>query len=418
MEKRRVIGLVLSFVLVFTTVFAGAGSVSAGTTYNRGLPADKELRIKASQGTTLKAKYLQYSTSQKPDRVLFLAENYKNRWYIPVVAQETGKLYLDASVPGDSESPMVVKVYKSRDDMLNDENWVDYAKINVKKIVKGIGGLDVKKGETYYIGYETYDAGEDAEIVSCMAGVRVCAYIYSYSSNRTIPVGNTLLSSGKKGDGASAIWYKIKPSKTGVISVILTKPNGGDYNWGTVRLYNAKKKALSDPVDFDASYDRYKVYFGVKKNTTYYLKVTEPGAAYNFKGMFAYGIKFTQTARIDRAIGTKAKAKKLVRKANATNTLFVASTSKSTDWYKFYVSSKRTTKISLNTSGIKSGNVYVTLYRGAKKIDDTIKIKAGDSESIKVEYGSTAGKANSGWYYVKVVKGTKASGKYSIRYVK
>ena len=107
------------------------------------------------------------------------------------------------------------------------------------------------------------------------------------------------------------------------------------------------------------------------------------------------------------------------RRADATNTLFVASTSTNTDWYKIYVSSKRTTQFSINTSGIKTGTIFVSVYRGSKKIGSTIEIKPySNGGTYSITYGTTYGKANSGTYYIKVVKGTKANGKYSIRYVK
>lgn len=107
------------------------------------------------------------------------------------------------------------------------------------------------------------------------------------------------------------------------------------------------------------------------------------------------------------------------RGADATNTLFVASTSNNTDWYKIYVSSKRTTKFSINTSGIKSGTVFVSVYRGSTKIGKTLEFNTScPAGTCTITYGTTKGKANAGTYYIKVVKGTKASGKYSIRYVK
>lgn len=123
------------------------------------------------------------------------------------------------------------------------------------------------------------------------------------------------------------------------------------------------------------------------------------------------------TTRTERAIGYKSSAKKLYRGANYTDTLFVASTSNNTDWYKIYVSSKRKTVVNISTKGIKSGTIYVTAYRGTKKLGSVTIKDYEDLNKLELIYGTTYGKANSGTYYIKVVKGTKASGKYSIRYV-
>jgi len=185
---------------------------------------------------------------------------------------------------------------------------------------------------------------------------------------------------------------------------------------GYVTLLNSDKKVLSEEVYYSSKNSGSRVYFGVKKGVTYYLKVTGcyGNAEYNYK----YGIQYSMTSRTDRAIGTKSSAKTLKRKADATNTLFVASRSNSTDWYKFNVSSKRATRISIDTSGIKSGSLTITIYKGSTKIGaDTIPASY-KGQTYDITYGTTYGKANSGTYYVKVVKGTKASGKYSIRYVK
>jgi hypothetical protein len=158
-------------------------------------------------------------------------------------------------------------------------------------------------------------------------------------------------------------------------------------------------------------------YFGVKKGKTYYLKVENAYGTYAENRLF--GIKYSIENAKTRTLSSKKKAKVLKRKADATKTLFIASTGTETDWYKIKVTSKRKTQIKVNTSKMKSGNLKITIYKGSKKIGDTKTITNAKSNGKTYTIKNTSsGKLTSGTYYIKVVKSTKASGRYTIRYVK
>jgi hypothetical protein len=209
----------------------------------------------------------------------------------------------------------------------------------------------------------------------------------------------------------SVIYYKVKPTRTGVMTVTL---EDFDSNWGVsadVKLLNSKKQALSNYVWYDQDSTSNRVKFGVKKNTTYYLKVTEAIGGDN--GLYA--IKYSVASATDKSLGSKSKAKTLKRKGSMQYSLFVASRSTSTDWYKIKVTSKRQTRIKVDCSGIKSGTVKVSVYCGSKYIG-SYTMSARESTPLYITNG-TPGKAKAGTYYIKVVKSSKASGKYGIKYM-
>lgn len=341
---------------------------------------------------------------------------------IPVTPEHTGCLYLDLKVYGNSEDTLgiyVVDSYKADAEgiydieyrMTEQDGQQYYTGWNA---AGGQGGaylyLPATKGETFWLFVEPGEGNK--ELVTMDIRARVFTTL-----SRTVKQGakNWATVSGiNKAGNVNTTWFKVKPTTTGVMSFTL-KEFGMDVSDGNVRLYNADKKALSNTVLYHSTEKGYKAYFGVKKNTTYYVKVTNCGGADT--SYYKYGVKFSVTERTDRALGSKDKAKTLKRKADATNTLFVASTKKSTDWYKFKVSEKRETVIKVDASAIKSGSLYIYVYKGDKEIGNTT-LDAYSTGQYTITYGTTKGKADPGTYYVKVVKGTRASGKYSIRYVK
>ncbi len=123
-------------------------------------------------------------------------------------------------------------------------------------------------------------------------------------------------------------------------------------------------------------------------------------------------------AATDRSLSKKSSAKTLVRKATSTPTLFTANGVTEIEWYKFKVTSKRKTVISVDASEMRGSDqkLTITTYKGSTKID-TNTLYPGQSGKITITYGTTYGKANAGTYYVKVTKTSKLSGKYRIKYV-
>ena len=128
-------------------------------------------------------------------------------------------------------------------------------------------------------------------------------------------------------------------------------------------------------------------------------------------------MKFTNTKATARSNTKKSKAKKLTRKASYISTVMLANNKSGNQWYKFKVTKKRTTKISVDTIRVKSGTVKMTVYCGKKKID-TVTLSNGVRKPYTITYSTTWGKAKRGTYYVKIHKSKKATGQYRIKYVK
>ena len=329
---------------------------------------------------------------------------------VPVVAKTTGIMYVDGGAECENTSHTCkVKVGTTASEVIDGSPKASLY-IDSGEYQEATKGVPVSKGKTYYIGVANdYSSGTMKALVN--------PYVICSLSSRTLSQGTskwTLASGMNQAGSVSTTYFKVVPDRTGTMTVSLNEYSENYSSDGYVALLNKDKKALSDKVYYNSKYNDDRVYFGVKKGNTYYLKVTDCNGFYP---NYVYGIRYSMTSRIDRDLGTKSKAKKLTRKADATNTLFVASTSNSTDWYKISVTSKRKTVVRINTAGIKSGNVYVTVYNGSKKVgSDTISASKKQVD-YTVTYGTTYGKANAGTYYIKLVKGTKASGKYTIRYV-
>ncbi len=277
----------------------------------------------------------------------------------------------------------------------------------------GIGGLDVVKGGTYYIvvrkAYSTYSEHYGT--------LRVRPYVYSYAT-RSLSAGKWMLTSGYKTNyNYSSALYKIKPSKSGYILVTLKQYDSSGTSYGSVTLLNSKKKTVSDKLTYSNGTYPQKVAFGVKKGTTYYLKVTN--CAGDSAHQYKYGIKYKVYAAPIRTNTSKGKAKSLKRKAKYISTAMPATGKSGNHWYKFKVTKKRATRIAIDVRNIKSGTTKVTVYRGKKKVGITQTIGNGGVYTLKVQYSTKyEDKAMKGTYYIKITKSAKANGVHKIKYVK
>lgn len=406
MKKRRLLCVTLSLSLIFTTMFAGAGSAYAA------------LYPEIEEPTTTSTS-IYYSNTAVPDYANYTVEPGGLIRVVPVVATDTGWMYLDVMAgstnEGLSDVYLVDKyVYDATTTYISTPQDVkgEYFTLSAGEAREEACKIFVTAGQTYYVlmksgNYSTVPAQFSIRTKIFTTGTKT---ISANSSKWNVASGiNEAKEYGK------ATWFKLKPTKTGVMRVDL-KQYGYASSYGKIRLYNSSKKAVSETVRYSPSAKN--VYFGVKKGNTYYLKVTDCYGS-SSEG-YAYGVRCKMSSRVDRVLSSKSKARTLKRKADATRTLFVASTAQSADWYKFNVTSKRTTQIKVDTSQMTSGELYISIYKGKKKIGSTQKIDNTYNNSGKyaVTYGTTYGKATKGTYYVKIVKSKTASGSYTVRYVK
>ncbi len=414
MKRRRLLCVALSFSLICIAMFATLGSSYA---------AEKSLYPEVEEAT-ISAKTMTYSNTAAPEYSTYSVPPAGDTgigmiYVVPIKATNTGWMYLDvvAGAANDSYTDVYLAdtyAYDRATGMISLPDGAKYVNglYSAGEKEEDYLKLAVTSGKTYFALIKSADYSKVPAQMSIRAKIYTTGERTAVASTSKWTVVSGLNKSKEYG---KATWFKVKPTKTGVMTVSL-KEYGYSSSYGKIRLYNSSKKAVSETVTYSSSGK--KVYFGVKKGRTYYLKVTDCYGSSSEN--YAYGIRYKITTRTDRALSSKSKAKKLTRKADATNTLFIASTGQSTDWYKFYVSSKRATKIKVSTSGMSSGEIYVSVYKGKKKIGKTQTIDNTyyDGGEYTVTYGSSYGKASKGTYYVKVVKSKNANGKYSIRYVK
>lgn len=420
--KRKLLCVALSLALVFTTVFAGAGSVYAAEKSEMQAVEKTAQKLYGLypevEQPAIAATDMAYSTTPLPAYSTYTVPAGGYVVVVPVTAPTTGWMALDTVTGAANDGYTYVYLtdkyaYDSATGKISapaDANYY-YDLYQAGESETNSCKLAVTAGRTYYILIKSANYSE----VPAQMSVR--AKCYSFQTSRTLEAGTKYtLASGKDASGnTTTTWFKVKAAKTGVMAVSF-KEYGSDYAYAKMGLYNSKKKAVSETISYYGTNE--KIYFGVKKGSTYYLKISDCFGTSSECN--AYGVRYKITAATDRNLVKKAKAKKLVRKAKATNTLFTASTTKSTDWYKFYVSAKRKTQIKIDTSQMSSGELYVTVYRGTKKVGrmQTIDVTYNKGANYTLTYGKTYGKANKGTYHIKIQKSKNASGKYSVRYVK
>ena len=276
------------------------------------------------------------------------------------------------------------------------------------KQVSAIGGPDVEPSGTYFIKIYAAKSGS----------IEVLPYVYSYAT-RTLPEGKVMYTEGYKTSSNGSMtdsnaMFLIKPAKTGYITVSAAE-YGYNSSAGFVTLLNASKKAVSDRLYFNDKSQTDYVVFGVQKGVTYYLQAS--GFQGTSENQYVYAIQYKNYEGALRANTSKKKATKLKRKANYITAVMPATGNAGKQWYKFKVKKKRTTKIAIDATYVKSGNMTITVYCGKKKIGSTTLTK-GRVTTLSVTNSNRIGKAKKGTYYVKVSKSASTNGQYRIRYLK
>lgn len=429
----KLIAIVLAMTLVLSMSGVAFADIDNAVATDRMSGANKGVTLKAnpkgkaavmSEDNTVKGniKTLEYSTTKIPGytAVDLPVDEYKLIQFTPTA---TGYMWLDYKVAGVDATDAVT--FKLVDDLQYENgelvNWEYYSLDVVKpgKTKANAAALYVTANTTYNVLVIAgeYEVGEIEDVLysnDALTTAYVRAKVYKNAQNREIPTDKYILSSGlnKAANGASDIYYKVVPNKTGIMTVDLQYNKGAAT--GKITLYNAKKKALSNAVNYNSSKLSTKAYFGVVEGNKYYVRVQN---ACDETGK--YGIKHSMTVAKDRDISTNAKAPQLKKGAVATKTMFTANNITGTDTYKIYVPKTQTAKFTVNTQKIRSGNITIKVYKNGKQIGKTKTLYPNNTSGIyTIKYGTKAGKASRGTYYIKVTKGAKASGLYTIKYNK
>ena len=251
------------------------------------------------------------------------------------------------------------------------------------------------KSGTYYLvayntvsnNYPTY-ANFDITVKLGFAGV----------ANKTLPVGKYLATSCYE---KNSVWYKIRPTKTGYITVT------GKNLSGYITLCNSKKNVAYNTktdgyINTNSTYSSNSLCFGVKANTTYYIRVENSAFYQGF-----YCIKYTNTKQVDAGGTSKSKAKTMKRNSTYRGNVLPGNES---DWFK--VTNTTSKNIQLIFTGKMTGRLKITVYKGSQKTYNTVSFYNDDPKALS--YYATY---PSGTYYIKIEGyDKKATGKYSVKW--
>lgn len=240
---------------------------------------------------------------------------------------------------------------------------------------------------TYYIGLRSSKGYGTSYYY--YAGV---AAAYYSGVDRTLSNG-VQIAVGQKDEQTN--YFKFKATANGYITAAYIDPSAGFYK---VAICNSSKKELSGYTHL-----RYNPTYGVKKGTTYYIKVV---SGYNSDG--GYIFKVTNSAVSEKSGKTKSKAV-TIKKGKTKKGTIVAGSSQA-DWYKFKMTKKKAAKIYVK--GRTNDKLKVILYKGGKKIKSYTYTYTTGAMTLK-----SFGKLSKGTYYIKVQRANKnSSGWYSLKW--
>lgn len=205
-------------------------------------------------------------------------------------------------------------------------------------------------------------------------------------------------------------WLMIKPSRTGMISI---SQGAGGY----IRLYDSKKKPLSDEiyVRADASVD-YMTYasFGVKANTLYYVCVKSGGVYSSATKTYFNVVKYESTAVRGSFGKSAAKASKMKRNTDRYGYLLAKGSPK---YYKFTKTGK---SVKIYFKGVTDKQLKFTVTakaKGYRNYSRTISLFRSDNGDDEAKVLTLSTKKNRAIHVTIRAKGEgNSSGAYVVRY--
>lgn len=249
--------------------------------------------------------------------------------------------------------------------------------------------------------------------IMAVAAADVYADTYYVDINENV---RTTVRWGTTYDPEAVTYVKIKPSKKGIITFTT------DFEC-FVSLCDSKYNVLSEGSGTGGSGDwlnpsgedfQKKVYFGVKKGTTYNLKVKLMPNTTNSEGRYVGVLNYTNTKITPSKNGSSKKKAKAIKKNKTTKGLFVAG-SKKPQWFKI-TTNQKVINISFNsakTDYYLNFKVYYKLNGQNKSILATL---GRPTEYNKDTATGTFSKKAKRTYYIKVYPEAKASGYYTIKW--
>lgn len=294
----------------------------------------------------------------------------------------SGKGTLAIGIQNASDSSSYIFYGVFRDEALTDS--VDYRSVSPGELTAC--AFKIPAAGTYYIGLRSSKGNASYAYAASVAAAYYSGVDRTISNGKQIAVGQK---------DAQTNYFKFKAVADGYITV---SSNSSDAAYNKVALLNSAKKALSGNTNM-----RYNPTYGVKKGTTYYIRVV---ASYNSDG--AYTLKATNS-KVSEKSGKKKSKAVTIKKGKTKKGTIVAGSSQA-DWYKFKLTKKKTVKIYMK--GRTNDTFKITVYKGGKKIGSRSYFYSMSSLTL-----SSAGKWPKGTYYIKVQRANKtSSGWYSLKW--
>lgn len=375
--KKRLLCLLLAFIMCFPTVTAYASEVvmdiDSGEfgeeleTYTVTTGEDDEL-------DTVKS-YEIYIPVDTKKVVLPITFNEKGLFYCAAeLAEEMSSVYLNLYIYSDEECT----------------KRVSYSTYDYKAAIP--------KSGTYYIelSINDYSGNPPAEYYNVLFASQFFKGNDKTLKNKQWAVTGNV-------DTSKPVYYKVTVSKAGVLT-INTEAEYSSY----VTLLDSKKKDLSEDV-YAYSGNEYKAVFAVKKGT-YYIKVKSSSDILR--------IKYTFTSPEDKSGASKSKATKMTAGKEYTGMITASDKKGTTDWYKITLTKSQKVEFEI-TGNVSSGNIKLEFY--GDNISGTITRNIdtlNEDAGFKAETW-TSDKLPKGTYYIKFTKDKdKTSGYYKIKLLK
>jgi len=224
----------------------------------------------------------------------------------------------------------------------------------------------------------------------------------------------TRVNFGQSASSSTVAYYKIKPTKTGIIKFTVN----ANYS-GYVSLCNSKKKVISrgnsngDWIWGGSNLSYFnKVFFGVKKGKTYFVKIKGYSYDRDSSNNYVGSVKWTNTKFSSSKHGkTKGKAK-TIKKKKTVKGVFPAGNKKA-HWYKI-TNKQKNTYITFKAPKTNGSMKVKILYKSYGHWYNVTYRAYRDGKPNKIT--GTISKKVKHTYYLKVTPDGKSSGTYSLKW--
>ena len=388
--KRRLFRIsALAVTLLFLLGFTGAYA------------ADKSLRDEPYEAMTRVYEGDNYGVGF--DLTASGSDAYDESGVCPVTVNRPGLLFVKVKADSSNDSEIKVTVATEfKDGNAVHKSYVTEGTVAPGETVNFIGGMDVLRGRTYYVGIRSSSRGDKAHINPFLITNDIL----------TLRPGALMNLPGREQGAKNTQLVRFTATKTGYVKADL-KELGKKSADGYITLSIGLDVVLSDKLKYHYPSNTDYVVFGVKEGKTYYLKCYLTGGDKDHG--YTYNVIWNNYSAKYRDNKKKADAKTLKRGADAISCARPATNKEMEQWYKIKVTKKRKTVVKVNAVNVKSGSTKITFYYGKKKIK-TKTVPNGDVTAYKISYGGTKGKAKKGTYYMKITSSKHMSGMYKMKY--